>query len=163
MIIFLVIFLSFVFEYFINGFFHGTIFSGLIIFSSLILLEPFFKKNRDRYYVFCFLIGFLYDLVYSGTYFLNAGLFLFIGIIVSFINHITPNNLIVSILQLVFLIGLYRTLCFLFMVINGFIGFDFSILFESIYSSIIINVIYGIILYFVLYLISLKFKIRRIK
>ena len=163
MIIFFVTFLSFIFEYFINSFFHGTVFSGLIIFSSLIFLEPYFKKNKDRFYVYCFLIGFLYDLIYSGVYFLNAGVFLFIGIIITYINCITPNNLFVSVLQLVFMIGLYRTLCFLFMVINGVVIFDFGILFRSIYSSIIVNVIYGVILYFVLYLISLKFKIRRIK
>lgn len=163
MIIFIVTFIAFILEYIVNGFFHGSIFTGLIIFSSFILLEPYFRKNRNRYYIYCFIVGFVYDLVYTGTYFLNAGLFLFIGILVCLINSFTPNNFIVSILELVVLIGVYRFLCFMFMFINGIVGFDLSILFRSFYCSLIVNVIYGIILYFILYLVSLKFNIRRIK
>ena len=82
MIIFIVSFLSFILEYVVNLLFHGSIFTGLIVFSSLVLLEPYFKKNNDRYFVFCFILGFLYDFIYTGTYFMNAGLFLIFGIIV---------------------------------------------------------------------------------
>ena len=163
MIIFIVTFLSFILDYVVNVFFHGSIFTGLIVFSSLVLLEPYFKKNKDKYFVYCFIVGFLYDLVYTGTYFLNSGLFIIIGICVSYINSITPNNFIVSILELVVLIGLYRILGFVYFGINGFVKMSFSILFRSFYYSLIINVLYGIILYFVLYLISLKFNIKRIK
>lgn len=163
MIIFIVSVFSFILEYVINGFFHGSIFSGLIIFSSLILLEPYFRKDRDSYFIYCFIIGFLFDLVYTGTYFLSSGLFLVIGLCVRYINRITPNNLIVSILELVFMIILYRFISFMFMVVNGFVVMNFNILFRSIYSSLIVNVIYGVVLYFILYLISLKFNIKRIK
>lgn len=163
MIIFLVSVLSFILEYVVNGFFHGSIFTGLIIFSSLVLLEPYFKKNKDFFYVYCFIIGFLYDLVYSGTYFLNAGVFLVIGVVVRYINRVTPNNFVVSILELIFLIGLYRVILFMYLGVNGFISMSFGILFRSFYCSLIINIVYGIILYFILYLISLKFNIKRIK
>ena len=163
MIILIVTFLSFILEYVVNGFFHGSIFTGLIVFSSLILLEPYFKKNRDKYFVYCFIVGFLYDLVYTGTYFLNSGLFLVIGICVSYINSVTPNNFIVSILELIILIGLYRIIGFIYFGVNGFVSMSFNVLFRSFYCSLIINVLYSIILYFVLYLISLKFNIRRIK
>ena len=162
MIIFIVSFLSFILEYIVNGFFHGTIFSGLIIFSTMVLLEPYFKKDKNKFLLFCFILGFLFDLIYTGTYFLNAGLFLTVGVIISFINRVTPNNFIVTILELIFLICVYRILSFLFMFINGVVVFDLNILCKSIYCSLITNIIYSIILYFVLYLISLKFKIRRI-
>lgn len=163
MIIVIVSILSFILEYIVNGFFHGSIFTGLIVFSSLVLLEPYFKKNRDKYFIYCFIIGFLYDLVYTGTYFLNSGLFLIIGVCVSYINSVTPNNFIVTILELVVLIGLYRFIGFIYFGLNGFIDMSFNVLFRSIYSSLIVNVLYGIVLYFVLYLISLKFNIKRIK
>ena len=163
MIIFIVSAFSFILEYVINGFFHGSILSGLIILSSLILLGPYFRKDRDSYFIYCFIIGFLFDLVYTGTYFLNSGLFLVIGLCVRYINRITPNNLFVSILELVFMIILYRFISFMFMVVNGFVVMNFNILFRSIYSSLIVNVIYGVVLYFILYLVSLKFNIKRIK
>ena len=162
MIIFIVSFLSFIFEYIVNGFFHGTIFSGLIVFSSMILLEPYFKKDKNKFFIFCFVLGFLYDLIYCGTYFLNAGLFLTIGVVISFINRVTPNNFIVTILELVFLICIYRILSFMFMFVNGIVAFDLNILCKSIYYSLITNIIYSSVLYLSLYLISLKFKIRRI-
>ena len=160
--IFLISFFSFIFEYFFNILFHGSIFTGLIVFSSMVLLEPYFKKNKDKYFVFCFLLGLVYDIVYTGTYFMNAGIFLIIGCIVIYIDSVTPNNLFVSILELLFLIVLYRFLCFLFLFLNGVIGFDLFLFFRSIYSSIILNIIYGVCLYFILIFISSKFKIKRI-
>ena len=142
MIILIVTFLAFILEYVVNGFFHGTILNGLIIFSSLVLLEPYFKKNKDMFFVFCFFVGIFYDFVYTGTYFMNAGMFLIVGVLVSYFNGITPNNFVVSILELIVM--------------------SFSVLFRSIYSSILINLIYGILLYFILYLVSKRFNIKRI-
>ena len=162
MIILIVTFLSFILEYIVNGFFHGTLLTGLIVFSSVILLEPYFKKNKELFFVYCFIVGFLYDFVYTGTYFMNAGLFLIIGIFVDYINGITPNNWFVSIIELIFLISLYRFCSFMFLGINGVIDMSFRVLFKSIYYSLLMNLVYGIILYFVLYLISRKFNIKRI-
>ena len=162
MIILIVTFLSFILEYVVNGFFHGTIFSGLIIFSSLILLEPFFKKNKEKFFVFCFIVGFIYDFVYTGTYFMNAGIFLLVGVFVSFINSVTPNNFLVSVLELVLMILFYRVITFFFFAINGVVDFDFFLLFKSIYSSILMNLIYGIFLYFILYFVSCYFNVKRI-
>ena len=163
MIIFIVTLISFILEYIVNGFFHGTIFTGLIIFSTLVLLEPYFKKEKDKFFIYCFVVGFLYDLVYTGNYFLDAGMFLAIGVLIEFINLITPNNFIVSMLELVLFIGVYRLFSFLFFAINGVVAFSFDALFKSFYCSLLTNILYGGILYFVLYLLSLKFKIRRIK
>lgn len=163
MIIFIVTLIAFILEYIVNGFFHGTIFTGLIIFSTLVLLEPYFKKEKDKFFIYCFSVGFFYDLVYTGNYFLDAGMFLAIGVLVELINRVTPNNFIVSMLELVLFIFVYRLFSFLFFVVNGMFGFSFDILFKSFYCSLLTNILYGGILYFVLYLLALKFKIRRIK
>ena len=160
--IFLISFFSFIFEYIFNILFHGSIFTGLIVFSSMVLLEPYFKKNKDKYFVFCFLLGLFYDIVYTGTYFMNAGFFLMIGVFVTYINSVTPNNFVVSILELIILIVFYRVLSFLFLVINGVVDLNIFLLFKSIYSSFLLNLIYSSILYFVLYLISIKFNVKRI-
>jgi len=162
MIIVFVTIISFILEYLFNGFFHSSFLVGLIIFSSLILLEPYFKKNKNMYFLYCFIVGFLYDYVYTGVYFMNAGLFLVIGVVVDYINSVSPNNLFVSILELLFLIVLYRFISFVFLGINGVVDFSFDILFRSIYCSLLLNVIYGVFLYFILYLLSLKFNIKRI-
>ena len=162
MIVFLVTFFSFIFEYFVNLISYDSIFIGLIIFSSMILLQPYFKNNRKVYLIYCFVLGFFYDLIYTGIYFMDAGLFLLVGVVVCFINDFTPNNFFVSLLELILLICFYRILSFVFLCINGVADFDFMILFRSIYCSILTNFLYGIVLYFVLYLISSKFHIKRI-
>jgi cell shape-determining protein MreD len=162
MIIIIVSIFSFLLEYLFNLFFHGTIFSSLIVFSSIILLQPYFKNNKFNYFLYCFVVGFLYDYIYTGLYFMNAGIFLLIGVIVLWINSISPNNFFVSILEIVFLICLYRFFSFLFLYINGFFIFDFGILFKAIYSSLLLNVIYGICIYLILYMVSCKFNIKRI-
>ena len=143
MIIAIITFFSFLIEYFINFKFGGTIFTGLILFSSLIFLEPYFQNKKRKFFLFCFLIGFLYDFIYTGTYFMNAGFFLLFGVIINYFNHITPNNLFVLIFELICFIVFYRFLSFIFLFINGVVIFDFNILFRSIYSSIFSNVYFG--------------------
>ena len=86
MIIFIVTVISFLLEYLINLFSFDSFFVGLIIFSSMVLVQPYFKKNKNLYFMYCFLVGFLYDFFYTGIYFMDAGLFLLIGVLVDFIN-----------------------------------------------------------------------------
>ena len=162
MIILIVTILAFILEFIFNGMFYNSYFLPLVVISSLILLEPFFGKDKNRYLIYSFLIGLIYDIVYTGDYFLNAGMFLLIGFIVILINRNISNNFFTTLISLILLICLYRLLCFLYFGLLGIIDFNFNVLLKSIYSSLILNIIYGIILYFVLYFISKKFKIRRI-
>lgn len=162
MMIILVTVFAFILEFFLNSFLYNSIFVPLVVITSLVLLQPYFKKNNNRYYIYCFLVGFIYDLVYTGFYFMDASLFLIIAIMVNFINSNTLNNLFVSLLEILLLIVLYRFMSFLFLGINGVIVLSFDNLFKSIYSSLLTNILYGVILYFVLYLISKCFRIKRI-
>ncbi len=154
--------ISFILEFILNKTLYNSFLSPLIIFTTLIILEPYFKKHKNRYLIYTFTIGLIYDIVYTGTYLMNASMFLIIGIFVRLINKNTPNNFLITIIELIILICTYRFLCFIFLSIIGFIKFNLSIYFESVYTSIILNLIYGILLYFILYFISKKFNIKRI-
>jgi rod shape-determining protein MreD len=160
--IIIVSFLSFILDFVFNYFLMNTLFLPLICLISIIILRPYFKKNIDLYYVFCFVIGFLYDFIYTGNYFMNAGLFLIVGILISFINKNMPNNIFVSIFEVILIIFLYRVMSYLFFFLNGIVSFSFHDLLKSIYCSFALNVIYGIFLYLILYFVSKKFKIERI-
>lgn len=162
MIVLIVTFLAFILEFVFNIYFYDSIFLPLIILTSLILVEPFFKGNSNRYYIYCFLVGFLYDFVYTGNYFMDAGLFLLVGIMACIISFYMPNNFLVFMLKLFFLIIIYRLCSFIFFSLNGIVDFSFGVLFKCLYSSLILNVVYGIILYFILYFISKKFNVKRI-
>lgn len=162
MIILIVTFLAFIMEFIFNRFLFDSLFLPLIILTTIILVEPYFKKNKNKYYVYAFVVGFLYDLVYTGNYFMNSGWFLLIAVLVCFVNSNIPNNLIASILELLVLIIIYRLCSYSLFLINDMVSFSFVVILRSIYSSLILNVCYGVILYFILYFISKKFNIKRI-
>lgn len=163
MIVLVITFISFIFEYVFNFLFHNSIFLPLTILTTLVLLEPYFDKKKNLYYVYSFIIGFLYDFVYTGNYFMDSGLFLIVAVVASFISSNMPNNFFVFLIKLLFLIAFYRVLSFLLFFVNGMIDFSFSLLFKSIYCSLVLNVFYGIILYFILYFVFKKFGFKRIK
>jgi len=50
MIIILVTVGAFVLEFFLNSFLNNSIFVPLLVVTSLILIQPYFKKNKSRYY-----------------------------------------------------------------------------------------------------------------
>ncbi len=154
-------FFSFFLEFIFNYFLKNSIFLPLIILTSVIVLRPYFKKV-NYYYIFCFIMGFLYDLVYTGNYFMSSAFFLIIGLLICFVSANMPNNIFVSIFEVIVSISLYRLMSFIFMFFNGIVSFSWNLLFKSIYCSLIINVVYCVFIYFILYFISKKFKIERI-
>jgi cell shape-determining protein MreD len=91
MIVYLIGFLSFVFEFVFNKILYNSIFIPLIIITTLVVLEPYFS-NKKKYFIYCFLIGFLCDLFYTNSILVNASLFLILGIIVYGINVNITNN-----------------------------------------------------------------------
>lgn len=159
--IIIVSFFSFILDFVFCYFFKDSLFLPLIILTSIVILRPYFK-NVSFYYLFCFLIGLLYDLVYTGNFFMSSSFFLIIGLLICFISANMPNNIFVSIFEIIISVILYRLMSFLFLFVNGVVVFSFSNLFKSIYCSFITNIIYGFILYYILYFISKKFNIKRI-
>ena len=107
-------FFSFIFDFVFNYFFKNSLFLPLIILTSVIALRPYFKKV-NYYYIFCFIMGFLYDLIYTGNYFMSSAFFLIIGLLICFISANMPNNVFVTVFQVVISISLYRFMCFIFM------------------------------------------------
>ena len=160
--IIIIITLSFILEFLFNSIFYNSLLLPLTTLVSLILLEPFFNKDKNKYLIFLFLIGLLYDVIFTGNHFLNAAMFLIIGCLVVIINKNTPNNLFKSLIEIIILISIYRTLCFALLGMLKVIQINFNVLLESIYKSLIFNIIYGITLYIIMCFISKKFNIRRI-
>ena len=119
--IIIVSFFSFIFDFVFNYFFKNSLFLSLIILTSVIVLRPYFKKV-NCYYVFCFIMGFLYDLVYTGNFFMSSALFLIIGLLICFISANMPNNVFVTIFQVIISIFLYRFMCFIFLFLTGFVS-----------------------------------------
>lgn len=120
------------------------------LFTPLALI--FLYKNNDRY-LYALLAGFIYDIAYTDTLFLNAIIFVLLLYLVELIfKKITFNFLNVVLISILIII-LYRVSIFLILVVISYIDFNlFNLLYGILYS--LINIIFVIIYYF----ISKKFK-----
>lgn len=162
-----------VFASVIISFFLDSILTNLIpidsillpLFSliSLIIIYPYFHKEENSYLTFSFLLGLVYDIVYTDTIFLNAFIFLLIGFCIKLINQYISNNVFnVSIMSLL-VVTIYRIITYFVLVIINYLKYDFNDLLVSIYSSLIFNVFYGILLYLITDFVSKKYKIDKIE
>lgn len=142
----------------------SSLFYPLFSLLSLVIIFPYFsKKNRRKYYIYAFLIGLTYDILYTNTLFLNSLYFLAAGIFINLLYNLITNNIYSCILISIFIIICYRLFTYLFILLNNYVKLDIRYLFESIYSSLIINIIYVIFFYYLCYLINKKRKRRKSK
>lgn len=123
-----------------------------IIFLNLLNIEDF------HYFLLTFIIGFVYDIFFSNSIFMNTSIFLFLGLIIYLIfkkiNYNFFNVLITSILIII----LYRIITYFLFLLNSNVYFNINIIFKGIYSSLIINIIYIIVVYFITDKIAISSK-----
>lgn len=164
LLVYIILLISFILQGMLSNFINidTSIFNLLLPIIALIITYPFFCKNLSRYLIYAGIYGFLYDLIYTDTLILYAGLFVIIAFIISLLNIIFSNNII----NIGFISGLviiiYRIISYTILVIINYIPFDMNLLFHSIYSSLVINILYAIILYFISDKISYKYHIEKI-
>lgn len=140
LIIFISFFLDGILSFFIN---NNVIFNSLFTLTSLMVICRYYnKKDALKYLILCGVVGILFDIVYTDTLFLNAGLYLIIGVVIIKYFKLFRYNLLNSLLLLFIIICFYRTLTFIVLANVEFIKLDFYQLFKSIYSSLVLNIIY---------------------
>lgn len=149
--IYLIIFISFYLDGIISNFIstNTNLLNPLLTLVTLIIIYPYFYNNEKKYYFICFLVGLLYDIVYTNTLGLNAMIFFIIAFFIKKINIFISNNSINVSLISIIIISLYRIMSFLILILIGYISFNFNMLIHSITSSLLLNIIYTIILYLI--------------
>lgn len=160
----IILIVSFIIQGAISNFFsiNTSVFNLLLPIIALIIVYPFFCKDVSKYLIYAGVYGFLYDLIYTDTLILYAGLFVIIAFIISVLNIVFSNNIInIGFISTIVII-IYRIISYVILVTINYFSFDINLLFHSIYSSLLINVIYAIILYFISDKISQKYHIEKI-
>lgn len=163
-LVFISVIISFFLDSIITSFIPiDSILLPLFSLISLIIIYPYFHKEENSYLIFSFLLGLLYDIVYTDTIFLNTFIFLLIAFIIKLINEYISNNMFnVSIMTLLIVI-IYRIITYFVLVIINYLTYNFHDLLVCIYSSLILNVFYGISLYLITDFVSKKYKIDKIE
>jgi cell shape-determining protein MreD len=122
------------------------------------MIYPFFRKKEKNYFIIIFIVGIIYDLLYTNLLFFNGVLFVIIGLLIRYIYktyEITPLRLI---LYLIILIISYETLTGLILLIYNVVPVTFYKVFYKIINSLLLNIIYGELIYLIIKLIPTKYK-----
>ena len=135
-----------------------SIFTPLLTLVSIFMIYPFFKKKEKNYFIIIFVIGIIYDLLYTNMLFFNGVLFILIGLLIKYIYktyEITPVRLI---LYIAIIISSYESLTGIILLIYNVVPVTFYKVFYKIINSLLLNIIYGELIYLIIHLIPKKYK-----
>ena len=150
----LIIVISFILDYFLSFYlpyernnlsFFTPLFIPILIYS----IYPLFK-NKNKYIIISFILGIIYDLLFTNLLFFNGILFLIISLITILIYKYFKNNIYLNVIYLLFIIVFYELISILIYILFGIITISFSDVIYRITHVIIINIIYGTILYMII-------------
>ena len=140
----------------------NSLFIPLFAIVALLVSYPYFNDNRVKYLIYSGALGFLYDLVYTNTPFINTFSFLISSLIIILICKFITINKLNLILIALFILLFHQTVNYILLCLFNYRIFNNITLLEGLYSSLIINVIYSYIAHIIISIISKKCKYRRI-
>ncbi len=114
---------------------------------SILLFIFVSKKNIKKYYGLSFIIGLLYDFLYSNTLFYNSFIFLSCAFLIKKLQEKFSYNLFNTLIIAIITIIYYYSLSFIILTIIKYISFDFTRYFNIVINSIILNTIFIVVLY----------------
>ena len=127
-----------------------SLFTPLLTLVSIFIICPFFRKSEKTYYILAFIIGIIYDLLYTNLLFFNGVLFLAIANISKYIYknyEITSLRLIV---YTIILITIYESMIGIILFSFQLVPITFYKVIYKIGHSLLLNIIYAELLYLVL-------------
>lgn len=130
----------------------------LLTVICIIIIYPFYKKNLKKYYILSFLIGIIYDLLYTNLFLINGVLFFIIALITRYIYKNLRISSLSLTLYICLIIVLYETLLATIFIVFNMIPFSITSILYKIVNSLVINIIYGEILYYIVKTTSKRHK-----
>lgn len=137
-------------------------FTTIYIIIAFGIIYPYFG-NEKKYYILLIIFGFLFDILYTGTFILNVVLFLVLGMLIKMLNSVFPANVFTTNIISFINIVLYHVLSFIILSLVSGIKYDFMLLINIIIHSIFMTFIYSSVSYFSIKFIYGRFNIKQIK
>ena len=124
-----------------------SIFTSLFVPITIYLIYPFYKNQELKYYIESFIIGIIYDLIFTNLHFFDGVIFL----IISLVSVKIYKNFIVdkykNIMYVFLIIILYEFLVASIFLIFNLVPICFYDFIYKISHTLLINVVYGFLLY----------------
>lgn len=135
-----------------------SLFTPMFTIVSLVIIYPFFTKKLKYYFITCFLVGLVYDFMYTNLLFYNAVLFLAVGLILMFLYRYIRPSWLSLILFIVVVIAGYECMNAIVILAFQLVPMTFYRLLYKISHSLLLNLCYGEILYFIIWLLPERYK-----
>lgn len=144
MIIVIVFFLlSILLEGIMTNLLTGFLFFYII---SLIVIS-YNVLSEKKYFVIIFIVGIIFDLIYTSTLFLHGFIFLFLGYLTKLISN-RKDGYVKKLITYIILFLTYSLIMVVFTI--SYNKYDFYELIKIILNSFIINILYFSVVYFVI-------------
>ena len=141
-----VILLDGIIVYYIPGYFNSI---NLFYPMLTISLIPFlYSNNSKKYHQLCFILGIIYDLLYSNIFLYHGLMFLLLSKINFKVMKQFNNNLFLYILLAIINIIFYDTCFYLLITLTNYQIVDLASLLYKIKNSLLLNIMSVFIYYF---------------
>ena len=133
-------------------------FTPLLTLTAIIIIYPFYRKKEEKYFITIFIIGIIYDLLYTNLLFFNGVLFVLIGFLIHQIQKRIALNWLVVLLEMIGMIFLYEATTGILLYIFNMVPITITKVCYKITHSLALNMIYGEGIYILLKIIPKKYK-----
>lgn len=135
-----------------------SLFTPLLTVVCIFIIFPFYRKKEKNYFITIFILGLIYDLLYTNLLFFNAILFLGIAFLSRYIYKNFEVTYIRIIIYTIVIISSYEVLTALIILVFNLVPVTFNRVFYKIIHSLLLNIIYVEIVSLIINLIPKKYK-----
>ena len=135
-----------------------SIFTPLLTLVSIFIIYPLYRKEEKKYLVMLFILGIIYDLLYTNLLFFNAVLFVGTGVLTKKIYKLFEIDFLKIFIYIPIIIISYETATALILITFNIVPITIFKLFYKISHSLLLNIIYGELLHLLIKMMPKKWK-----
>ena len=135
-----------------------SLFTPLLTVVSIFIIYPFYKKKVKNYFIHIFILGIIYDLLYTNLLFFNGVVFMIIGLVSIFINKNYNLGYIRILIYTLIVIVLYESLTSFIFILFNLVPITIDNIIYKITHTIILNIIYMELLFIIIKLLPKNLK-----
>lgn len=135
-----------------------SLFTPMFSIVCLFLIYPFFRKEKKKYFLFCFIFGLVYDLFYTNLLFFDGIIFLMIAFIITKIYKLFSVSIINLFIYIILVVVIYEVSFALIIFIFNLVPVSGGKVFYKIGHSLILNILYSYLIYGIIRILPKKWK-----
>ena len=135
-----------------------SIFTPLFTVVSIFIIYPLNRKKETKFFILIFIVGIIYDLLYTNLLFLNGLLFVLIALLSKVIYKNFETGYFKLIIYTILIIIVYESVYAGILFIYRVVPITFYKLIYKISHTLILNIIYTEILYLIINKLPKKYK-----